>query len=99
MPKKMYSIQENGATVLSPRPGTYAGHKEYKVFGTLSCTSGMRMNPENRVFFHSIEDAVAQGYRPCNHCRPMDADDWKDVKHLVHDCRTLHDFYQKNVRH
>ncbi len=55
---------------MSEQPGVLAGWKPGKIFGRLDCESGIRMKPENRVFFHSIEDAIAQGYRPCKKCKP-----------------------------
>ena len=44
------------------------GNRRLKIYGTLHCTSGKRMKPENRVFFESEEEAVGLGYRPCGHC-------------------------------
>ena len=47
---------------------TMAGNKRLKIYGKLSCSSGKRMNPENRVFFKSEEEALSLGFRPCGHC-------------------------------
>jgi methylphosphotriester-DNA--protein-cysteine methyltransferase len=68
---KLYRIQKNGQTILSPKKGKFAGCKVGKIFGRLDCKSGMRMKKENRVFFHTVEDAIAQGYRPCKLCEPL----------------------------
>lgn len=46
----------------------YAGNAKLKIYGLLSCRSGMRMKVENRVFFENEEDALTHGYRPCGHC-------------------------------
>ena len=46
----------------------FAGNRRLKIYGTLSCWSGKRMQRKNRVFFTSEEEAVAAGYRPCKHC-------------------------------
>jgi len=73
MPKK-YRLIKNGSSVKSALPGRYAGWKKGKIFGRLTCASGLRMKEENRVFFRSWEDAVAAGYRPCRHCHPKPDD-------------------------
>ena len=66
-----YKIFKAGQMVLSPIPGKFGGCRPSKIFGRLDCKSGMRMRKENRVFFLSAEDAVAQGYRPCKNCKPL----------------------------
>ena len=67
---KLYKILRKGKIILSPDSGLYAGNKPRKIFGRLDCKSGMRMKKENRVFFHSWEDAIEMGYRPCKNCKP-----------------------------
>ncbi len=75
MRKRRYRLMRaDGTIVLSPVPGRYAGWRRGKIFGRLTCASGMRMHPENRVFFATWEDAVANGYRPCKKCRPTPDD-------------------------
>ena len=44
------------------------GNQKLKIYGTLSCASGKRMQAENRVFFKDEEEAIAFGFRPCGHC-------------------------------
>jgi hypothetical protein len=44
------------------------GNSKLKIYGTLSCQSGKRMKPFNRVFFSSEQEAINAGYRPCGHC-------------------------------
>ena len=53
------------------------GNKSLKIYGTLSCKSGNRMKKENRVFFRSGEEAIAEGYRPCGHCMKAEYQKWK----------------------
>ncbi|MBI2035718.1 MAG: hypothetical protein HYT12_03495 [Candidatus Liptonbacteria bacterium] len=55
---------------IKQKKGKYAGWAPGKIFGLLSCKSGMRMKKENRVFFHNWDDAIACGYRPCKNCKP-----------------------------
>lgn len=55
----------------------FGGNAKLKIYGTLSCRSGKRMKPENRVFFGSEKEAIAVGYRPCGHCMVMEYRKWK----------------------
>lgn len=76
--KKLYRvIDETGATVLTTTPGTLAGwnggRPDRKIYGLLTCASGMRMKKRNRVFFSSVQAALAAGYRPCKICKPPTA--------------------------
>ena len=70
----LYKVLEGGRIVLSEVKGRYAGWRPGKIFGRLDCKSGERMKKENRVFFHTWEDAIACGYRPCKNCRPTPHD-------------------------
>lgn len=72
--QKVYKILKNGKIVGSTTPGKFAGWKRGKIFGRLDCKSGMRMKKESRVFFHSWEDAINEGYRPCKKCKPAPDD-------------------------
>ncbi|HWA33172.1 MAG TPA: Ada metal-binding domain-containing protein [Cyclobacteriaceae bacterium] len=47
---------------------TFAGNARMKIFGKLNCSSGKRMNKENRVFFKNETEALEYGFRPCGHC-------------------------------
>lgn len=67
---RWYRVWKNGEFLRSRVPGRFAGNATHKIFGRLTCKSGRRMFPENRVFFLSWEDAVAAGYRPCKACHP-----------------------------
>jgi len=55
----------------------FAGNSKLKIYGTLDCSSGKRMKVQNRVFFHSIAEAVELGYRPCGHCMRVAYKYWK----------------------
>ncbi|MCF0050795.1 metal-binding protein [Dyadobacter sp. LJ53] len=46
----------------------YSGNATLKIYGTLQCASGKRMKMKNRVFFSSVAEALAHGFRPCGHC-------------------------------
>jgi len=94
---KHYRVLRRGNIVVVDVPGKYAGHKGYKIFGTLGCKSGMRMKRENRVFFLELEDAITQGYRPCRNCRPMTEEDFQNVRHLL-PYKTLEEFYRSGIK-
>ena len=55
----------------------FAGNQKLKIYGKLNCASGKRMKAENRVFFESKGEAVAQGFRPCGHCMREEYERWK----------------------
>lgn len=93
----LYKILKDGEIIESPEPGEYAGYKREKIFGTLDCKSGMLMRKESRVFFHTLEDAIREGYRPCKKCRPLDQDGFESIQHLLSYVR-LEEFYTGGSR-
>jgi methylphosphotriester-DNA--protein-cysteine methyltransferase len=56
---------------------TFGGHKKLKIYGTLACKGGKRMNIINRVFFLDEAEAIQQGYRPCGNCMRTAYQRWK----------------------
>lgn len=92
---KKYKLLKQGGIVETSVPGAYAGNRPHKIFGRLDCKSGMRMKKENRVFFASLEDAVKEGYRPCNRCKPVDETLFERIKQYIpyENVLTLQDFY------
>lgn len=73
---KLYTLLKEGRSIRSSIPGEYAGWVPGRIFGTLDCTSGMRMKKENRVFFHTLEDAILEGYKPCKKCKPLSEEEF-----------------------
>ena len=55
----------------------FAGNSKLKIYGTLHCRSGKRMQQRNRVFFMSEQQARAHHYRPCGHCMKEAYQQWK----------------------
>ena len=73
--QKQFKILKDGQIQGSFVPGKYVGYKPRKIFGRLDCRSGLRlMKPENRVFFLTWGDAIAEEYRPCKKCKPTPHD-------------------------
>lgn len=93
---KLYTILKDGEFIKSPISGEYAGWGPGKIFGRLDCKSGMRMKKENRVFFHTLEDAVNEGYRPCKKCKPIDEEDFTQIQHLVPMYSNVQEFYNRD---
>jgi methylphosphotriester-DNA--protein-cysteine methyltransferase len=57
----------------------FGGYSKGKIYGTLSCASGKRMNVENRVFFQNEQEAIKAGYRPCARCMHAAYVKWKNA--------------------
>jgi len=51
----------------------YLGSDTTHVFCTPSCADAVRITPRHEVRFRSASEALAAGYRPCHHCRPVAA--------------------------
>jgi hypothetical protein len=50
--------------------GKFMGSITSKKYHRLDCRYALKIKPENRVYFLSIEDAKGQGYLPCKTCAP-----------------------------
>jgi hypothetical protein len=87
-PRKVYTILgPNGLPSSSWQPGVLGGNRKQKIYGRLDCPSALRAikrgGPfghyvKHRVFFHSEEDAIRAGYRPCHSCMLSEHQAWKD---------------------
>nr|WP_225586993.1 Ada metal-binding domain-containing protein [Algoriphagus sp. Y33] len=64
-------------TKIKQREVSFGGNSKLKIYGTLRCKSGKRMNRENRVFFNSEHEAIKNGFRPCAHCMNTAYKNWK----------------------
>ncbi len=49
---------------------TFMGSITSKKYHRLDCRYALKIKPENRIYFQSIEDAKGQGYLPCKTCAP-----------------------------
>jgi len=68
---------KNVKRLIHNREILFAGNSKLRIFGILSCSSGKRMNINNRVFFKSANEAEQLGYRPCGHCLHKEYIKWK----------------------
>ncbi len=77
--RKKFSIVE------SDIPGTLGGTTSSgTLYGRLDCPSALGwlakgQYADSRVFFHSEDDAVASGFRPCARCLPDAYKRWKEA--------------------
>ncbi len=55
------------ATVLA---STYVGNANSRKFHYADCSMVGKMNPSNKVFLNTREEAIAAGYVPCKRCKP-----------------------------
>ena len=55
------------STVLA---ASYVGNANTKKFHHADCSMVGKMNPANKVFMNSRDEAVAAGYVPCKRCNP-----------------------------
>lgn len=54
------------------------GNGILKIYGKLTCPSGKRLKPRNRVFFRNEKEALLHGFRPCGHCIREEYREWKN---------------------
>jgi uncharacterized protein YraI len=54
----------------TPDPCRYVGNKSSKKLHFATCEYAIKMSPQNRVCFASREQAIAEGYEPCQVCQP-----------------------------
>lgn len=70
-----------------------AGNRQLKIYGKLSCSTGKRMKPSNRVFFRNEAEAIMNGFRPCGNCLSAAYTSWKGLsKNQVEQQRGQIDF-------
>ena len=48
----------------------YVGNANTRKFHYASCSMVGKMNPNNKVFMNSREEAIQAGYVPCKRCKP-----------------------------
>ena len=48
----------------------YVGNQKTKTFHWWNCQSVKSMSDNNKVYFHTREEAIADGYKPCGSCNP-----------------------------
>ncbi len=54
----------------SDNGGAYVGSVNSNIYHYPSCKWAKEIYPENKIWFSSVADAKAHGYRPCKVCEP-----------------------------
>ena len=49
---------------------SYVGNANSKKFHYADCSMVNKMNPANKVFINTREEAINAGYIPCKRCKP-----------------------------
>jgi len=49
---------------------TFVGSSTSKKYHLPDCRYALKIKPENKIYFQSLEDAKRQGYLPCKSCNP-----------------------------
>ena len=49
---------------------SYVGNVNSKKFHYADCSMVNKMNPANKVFMNTREEAIRAGYVPCKRCKP-----------------------------
>ena len=55
------------ATVLA---SSYVGNAKTRKFHYIDCSMVGKMNPANKVFMNTRDEAINAGYVPCKRCNP-----------------------------
>lgn len=58
------------STLSNEAKATFMGSITSKKYHRLDCRYALKIKPENRIYFQSMEDAKGQGYLPCKSCNP-----------------------------
>jgi hypothetical protein len=56
-----------GARRSAPAPG-YVGNRNSGIVHRADCSNAAKIAPTHRVPFDKLDDALAEGFRPCRHC-------------------------------
>ena len=80
--KPIPTARKAWSVIESPAPGVLGGYALGKIYGRLDCPSALRAVAKGayanvRVFFHSEDEAIACGFRPCARCLPEKYRVWK----------------------
>ena len=49
---------------------SYVGNAKTKKFHYADCSMVNKMNPSNKVYMNTREEAINAGYVPCKRCKP-----------------------------
>jgi methylated-DNA-[protein]-cysteine S-methyltransferase len=61
-----------------------SGCRTTRIYCRPDCPAGRRTKPENKIYFHSREEARANGYRACKICKPEEEYKMPEIFFLTH---------------
>ena len=64
------TISSDETTTTQTMIGQFVGSKNSDVYHYPNCSYAKKIKEENKIWFNSIEEATAAGYRPCKKCNP-----------------------------
>lgn len=64
------TVSPNGESPSGAVQGAYTASSKSEKFHLPSCSAAGRISDENRVWFASRDEALAEGYSPCSMCEP-----------------------------
>lgn len=64
------TVSPNGESPSEAVQGAYTASSKAEKFHLPSCSAAGRISDENRVWFASRDEAIAEGYSPCGMCEP-----------------------------
>jgi len=70
------SLEQSGSksnltsSISAKQDGLFVGSATSKKYHRPDCRYALKIKPENRIYFDSVEDARSQGYLPCKTCNP-----------------------------
>lgn len=64
-------VKSNPSSGISAKQdGRFVGSVTSKKYHRPDCRYALKIKPDNRIYFDSVEDARSQGYLPCKTCNP-----------------------------
>lgn len=64
------TVSPNGKSPSEAVQGAYTASSKAEKFHLPSCSAAGRISDENRVWFDTRDEAIAEGYSPCSMCEP-----------------------------
>ncbi len=64
------TVSPDGKSPSEAVQGAYTASSKAEKFHLPSCSAAGRISDENRVWFDTRDEAIAEGYSPCSMCEP-----------------------------
>lgn len=67
---RVSTVSPSGESPSETAQSAYTASSKAEKFHLPSCSAAGRISEENRVWFSSRDEAIAEGYSPCSMCEP-----------------------------